>query len=128
MVAISDRMVVVAQGEVYWVDFGEPRGSAPALRRPAVVVQNDVYNDTPLRTTVVCVITSNLNRAGAPGNVRLASGEGGLPRESVVNVPQVQTIDKAALRERIGQLSSARIREIDAGLRRVLRPTIRHRI
>ncbi|HZS91376.1 MAG TPA: type II toxin-antitoxin system PemK/MazF family toxin [Chloroflexota bacterium] len=121
-------MVAVAQGEIYWIDFGSPRGSAPALRRPAVVVQNDIFNETPLHTTVVCVITSNLARAGAPGNVRLAIGEGGLPRESVVNVTQIQTIDKGALEEKIGQLSSARIREIDAGLRRVLRPTIRHRI
>jgi mRNA interferase MazF len=121
-------MVAIAQGEIYWVDFGTPRGSAPAMRRPAVVVQSDIFNETPLRTTVVCVITSNLARAGAPGNVRLAVGEGGLPRDSVVNVTQVQTIDKVYLTEKLGQLSSARIREIDAGLRRVLRPTVRHRI
>ena len=45
-----------------------------------VVIQNDAFNASPIRTVLVCALTSNLARANAPGNVRLRKGEGGLPR------------------------------------------------
>jgi mRNA interferase MazF len=66
---------------------------------------------------VVCALTTNLHRASEPGNVLLAPGEGGLPRQSVVVVSQVASVDKAALGERIGALSAARVDQVVAGLR-----------
>ncbi len=94
------------QGRVYWLAFGPARGSAPADRHPCVVVQNDVFNRSAIATTVVCLITSNLTRANAPGNVLLKKGDAGLPKTCVVNVSQVLTVDKADLAEYIGKLSA----------------------
>lgn len=113
---------MVRQGEVYWLDLGIPFGSAPGFRRPYVVVQNDALNESGIRTTVVCALTSNVRRAGAPGNVLLREREGGLPRQSVVNVSQVYTVDQNLLSERIGVLSRRRILEITDGIRLVLEP------
>jgi mRNA interferase MazF len=101
---------------VYWIDFGHAAGSAPADRRPCVVVQNDVFNRSAIATTVVCVITSNLGRAGAPGNVLLKKGEANLRKASVVNVSQIVTIDKSELVERTGKLSTAAVEAVRAGL------------
>jgi mRNA interferase MazF len=67
-------------------------------------------------TTVVCLITSNLRHAFAPGNVALRKGDGHLPKASVVNVSQVATVDKTELRERIGKLPSATVDLIRNGL------------
>ena len=106
----------VRQGQVYWVDFGPPTGSAPAHRHPCVVVQNDIFNRSAIRTSVVCVITSNLNRANAPGNVLLKKGEANLPKASVVNVSQIITIDKADLAESIGTLSTPAVKAVSEGL------------
>ena len=106
----------VVQGEIYWYDFGPAVGSAPADRRPCVVMQSDEFNESRIATTVVCAITSNLMRADAPGNIPLRLGEGGLPKSSVVNVSQIFTIDKAELDEFIGRLSRARVREVRQGL------------
>ena len=114
--------MVIGQGDVFWFDTGEPRGSAPGFRRPHVVVQNDVFNSSRIRTTVLCAITSNLERAKAPGNVQLFKGEANLPRPSVVNVSQVIAVDKSLLREKVGTLSRQRVREIAAGLRLVFEP------
>ena len=114
--------MVIGQGDVFWLDIGEPRGSAPGFRHPHVVVQNDVFNSSRIQTTVLCAITSNLERAKAPGNLLLRKGEANLPRPSVVNVSQVITVDKALLREKIGTLSRQRIREIAVGLRLVFEP------
>ena len=112
----------VRQGEIYWFDYPDLGGSEQAGRRPAVVVQNDVVNRTTIRTTIICALTTNLNRARAKGNVLLRDGEGNLPRPSVVNVTQIQTVDKSRLKARIGMLSSARIGEVIAGLALVTRP------
>jgi len=114
--------MVIAQGDVFWLDAGAPRGSGPGFRRPHVVVQNDVFNASRIQTAVLCAVTSNLLRAKAPGNLLLRKGEANLPRPSVVNVSQVVTVDKSLLREKIGTLSRQRVREIVSGLRLVLEP------
>ena len=113
---------MIAQGDIFWLDTGAPRGSGPGFRRPHVVVQNDVFNASRIQTTVLCAITSNLTRAKAPGNLLLQKGEANLPRPSVVNVSQVVTVEKSVLREKIGTLSRQRVREIISGLRLVLEP------
>lgn len=107
----------IRQGEVYWLDFGPPRGSAPAERHPCVVVQDDVFNASRISTTVVCLITSNLDRGRAPGNVTLRKGQGGLPRASVVNISQIFTVDKTELEEQIGVLPTGSVRSIQSGLK-----------
>ena len=110
-------MSEIQQGHVYWLDFGSAAGSAPAERHPCVVVQNDVFNRSAIATTVVCLVTSNLRRADAPGNVLLKKGEANLPKASVVNISQILTIDKAELAEDVGTLSDAAARAVNEGLR-----------
>jgi mRNA interferase MazF len=81
-----------------------------------VVVQSDAFNESMISTTVVCLITSNLRPALAPGNVALRKGEGRLPKACVVNVSQILTVDKGELIERIGRLPAARIDSVRDGL------------
>jgi mRNA interferase MazF len=81
-----------------------------------VVVQNDVFNRSAIATSVVCLITSNLSRAKAPGNVLLKKGEANLPKASVVNVSQVLTIDKTELGEYTGKLSGTAASAVRDGL------------
>ncbi|MGA2194130.1 MAG: type II toxin-antitoxin system PemK/MazF family toxin [Bryobacteraceae bacterium] len=106
----------IRQGEVYWIDFGPTAGSAPAERHPCVVVQGDTFNRSRIATTVVCLITSNLARAAAPGNVALKKGDANLPKASVVNVSQILTVDKTELTERIGKLPASALDAIRTGL------------
>ncbi len=112
----------ISQGELYWYDFPHLGGSEQAGRRPVVVIQNDVVNRGAIRTTIVCALTTNLGRARVRGNVLLDEGEGELPRRSVVNVTQIQTVDKSKLTSRIGALGAIRLREILEGLHRITRP------
>jgi mRNA interferase MazF len=106
----------VNQGDIYWVDLGEPRGSAPGHRRPCVIVQNDRLNRTRIGTTIVCPLTGNVRWSRARGNVLLDPGEGGLPQRSVVNVSQILTIDRSQLEEYVGSLSGERVCEIVDGI------------
>lgn len=108
------------RGELWWADLGLPRGSAPALRRPVLIVSADQYNRSNLRTVTVAVVTTNLQLAALPGNVGLPAGPTGLEADSVVNVTQIATIDRGALEERIGALPDWLLAQVDAGLERAL--------
>jgi mRNA interferase MazF len=112
--------VVIRRGELYWVDLGQPSGSRPARRRPVLVVQSDPYNRSRLATALAAVVTSNTDLAGMPGNVFLSAAMTGLPRDSVVNISAIVTVDKADLDERAGEVPTPLMREVDQGLRRVL--------
>lgn len=113
---------MIRQGEVFWVDLGEPSGSRPGFLRPYVVVQNNIFNRSRIGTVVVCALTSNLKRAEAPGNVLLQEGEAGLTKNSVVNVSQLYTVDKNDLVEKIGSLSPESLMEVIRGIQLLLEP------
>ena len=114
--------MVVEQGDVFWVELGDQSGSGPGYRHPHVVIQNNVFNQSRIRTVVVCAITSNVRLAAAPGNVRLPRGEANLPKASVVNVSQLYTVDKTDLVEKIGSLSPARMDQVLEGVRLLIEP------
>lgn len=116
---MAQREMVVHQGEVYWISFSG-RGSEPWGRRPALILQHDRFNRSQINTVVVAAITSQLRYAALPGNVRLRKGEGNLSKPCVVNVSQIQTIDRTYLREKIGTLPQRIMRQIWEGVRLVL--------
>ena len=109
-------MVIILQGEVWWTDIGEPKGSSPGFRRPIVVVQGDALNRSRIATVVCVALTSNVKWASAPGNVTLPASATGLPKESVANVSQIVTVDKIELTDRSGKLSKAKLNLVLAGI------------
>jgi mRNA interferase MazF len=111
---------VIRRGDVCWADLGEPRGSKPAKRRPVLVIQSDPYNASRLNTTLAAVISSNTGLAAMPGNVFLPAASTGLPKDSVVNVTALVTLDKTDLDPAVGQLPLSLLHDVDHGLRRVL--------
>ena len=111
---------MIRRGEIWWASLRDPEGSEPGFRRPVVVVQSNVFNETRINTVVVLSITSNLLLAAAPGNVVCRRRETGLPRESVINVSQAATVNKARLTQRIGKLPGSLMQQVESGLRLVL--------
>lgn len=101
-------------------NLGEPRGSKPARRRPVLVIQANLYNASRLNTTLAAVITSNTGLAAMPGNVFVPAIASGLPKDSVVNITALVTLDKTDLGLAVGQLPASLMHEVDRGLRRVL--------
>jgi mRNA interferase MazF len=114
--------MVINQGDIFWIDFGEPDGSEPGYRHPHVVIQNNLFNRSRINTVVVCALTSNLKRSKAPGNVTLNKGEANLPKKSVVNVTQLFTVNKSDLYDKIGTLSKERISQIVDGISLLTEP------
>jgi len=112
--------MVIRKGDIWWADLPEPEGSGPGYRRPVLVVQANDFNRSRINTVIVAVITSNLALAVAPGNITIKAGRSGLPKDSVVNVSQLITIDKRFLTERVKALDQQTLAEVDNGIRLVL--------
>ena len=108
--------MVVRQGEVWWADLAEPRGSEPGFRRPVLVVQGDAYNESRIATVICVVLTSNERYAAMPGNVLLTERETGLSKRSVANVSQLLTIDRLDLDERAGKVPARKLKLVFAGI------------
>jgi mRNA interferase MazF len=112
--------VVIERGQIWWAELGEPSGSEAGFRRPIVIVQSEAFNRSRLRTVVAAVLTSHLRLVEAPGNVLVPAKAAGLPKDSVVNVSQIITVDRDFLAEPAGRIRGQLLRDIENGLRLVL--------
>lgn len=114
--------MVINQGDIFWIDLDELGGSNPGYSHPHIIIQNNMFNQSGMDTVIVCTLTSNLKRAAIPGNILLEPDEGNLPKQSVVMVSQIFTIDKRQLGEYIGALSKGRVRQILESLKLLTDP------
>ena len=112
---------MIARGDLWWADLGPAGDSAPAKRRPVLVIQAEAFNRSRLATVIAAVVTSNTQLAEIPGNVFLPKAASSLPRDSVANVSQVLTLDRDVLVDRVGSLPAYLMTDVAAGLRQVLR-------
>ncbi len=112
--------MVIRKGSIYWVNFSPGKGSEPLGKRPGLVIQNDILNDSKLNTVIVVAITSTLKFGELPGNVLLRKGEANMPKRCVVNSTQIKSVDKSSIIEKIGSLSKKRVSEVYEGLKLVM--------
>ncbi len=112
--------MVIRRAEIYWADLGSAAGRRPAKRRPVLVIQSQPYNDSRLATVLTAVITSNTALATMPGNVFLPASTTGLPRDSVLNITALVTLNKSDLTDWAGQVPPSLMHNVDRGLRHVL--------
>jgi len=112
--------MVIRNGSVYWVDFSPGKGSEPKGRRPGLVLQNDILNESKLNTVLMVAITSTLKFGDLPSNVVLKKGEAGLPKRCVINVTQIKSVDKKSIREKIGSLSKKKLDQVHTGVKMVM--------
>lgn len=111
---------MIRRGDVYWVELAEPVGSRPAKRTPVLVVQARSYNESRLATVIAAVLTSNTALASMPGNVFLPAAATGLPKDSVVNVTALVTLNKNEIEGPVGGVPDGLMRDVDNGLRKML--------
>ena len=111
---------MIRRGDIWWASLPPPVGSGPGYRHPVLVIQTNRFNESQIKTVIGVLMTSNLRLSSAPGNVPCRPEETGLPRESVVNVSQVVTVDKSLLVQRVGAVPTQLLTQVEEGLRRVL--------
>ena len=106
---------MIKRGEMYYADLSPVVGSEQGGVRPILIVQNDTGNKySP--TIIAAAITSKLNKAKLPTHIEISAVEYGLPRNSIVLLEQIRTLDKKRLKERIGELSVSTMEKVDNAL------------
>lgn len=108
------------RGEIWWADLPEPVGSSSGFRRPVLVIQSDKFNRSHINTVIIAIISTNTRLANSEGNVLLTARQSNLPKDSVVNVSQLFTLDESVLCDFVGALSANKMEQVDKGLRLVL--------
>ena len=111
----------MTRGEIWWVDFGMPFGSEVGFRRPVIILQNDVLNESNLRTVVVLPLTTNIVYAELPNNVFLSKELTGLPKDSVTQPHLLVHVDKNRLLEKVSKLSDSIIEKALDGVIETIR-------
>ncbi|NMA95734.1 MAG: type II toxin-antitoxin system PemK/MazF family toxin [Clostridiales bacterium] len=107
--------MMARRGEIYYADLSPVIGSEQGGVRPVLIVQNDIGNKySP--TVIIAAITSQINKAKLPTHVELCAKEYGLPRDSVILLEQIRTVDKRRLREKAGFLKQDIMKKVDEGL------------
>lgn len=107
---------LIAQGEIWWADLGEPKGSEAAYKRPVLIAQGDAFNRSKIATVLCVPLTSNMKWADAPGNVKLLKSSTGLKKDSVANISLILTLNKDELVSRVGKISERQLERIFSGI------------
>ena len=106
---------MIKRGEIYYADLSPVVGSEQGGVRPVLIVQNDVGNKySP--TIIAAAITSRLNKTKLPTHVDIPQSESALPKDSVILLEQLRTLDKTRLKDKIGDLSDGAMRKVNEGL------------
>jgi mRNA interferase MazF len=110
----------MTRGELWWIDYGVPFGSEPGYKRPVLVIQNDLFNNSKINTTVVIPLTTNLLLADVPGNIFLDKKESKLPKDSVILLSQIGVVDKQRFVEKISKTSKDTMKKIENSMMFIL--------
>ncbi|MBR4003342.1 MAG: type II toxin-antitoxin system PemK/MazF family toxin [Clostridia bacterium] len=106
---------MIKRGDLYFADLSPVVGSEQGGIRPVLVIQNDIGNKySP--TVIAAAITSKLNKAKLPTHIEISSSEYGLEKDSVVLLEQIRTIDKTRLKEKIGELNSIKMNQVNKAM------------
>lgn len=106
---------MIKRGDIYYADLSPVVGSEQGGIRPVLVVQNDIGNRySP--TIIVAAITSQIHKGKLPTHIEISASEYGLPKDSVILLEQIRTIDKRRLKEKIGFLAPETMSKVDEGL------------
>ena len=107
---------MVNQGDIWWADLPDSRGSEAGFRRPVIVVQQSAINQSVIRTVICVPLTTNMRLANAPGNIIMPDQQTGLPKESVANVSQIIALDKQFLSEYVQTVPDKLLAQILDGI------------
>lgn len=107
--------MVVSRGELYYADLSPVVGSEQGGLRPVLIIQNNIGNKfSP--TVIIAAITSQITKAKLPTHIELSKDKYNLPKDSVVLLEQLRTLDKLRLKDKIGNLDDSAMKKIDVAL------------
>jgi len=108
------------RGEIWWAEFGIPYGSETGYSRPVLIVQDDSFNESRIKTIVVLPLTTNMRLLDAPGNVLIQKKESKLTDDSVIIVAQLYAIDRERFKKKVSKVTKEIMLQVEIGIKLVL--------
>ena len=110
----------MTRGEIRLANFGIPYGSEAGYVRPVLIVQDNDFNKSKIRTIVILPLTTNLNLADAPGNVFISKKDSKFNNDSVIIASQLYAIDRSKINDKISRVSKEIMLQVEIGMKLVL--------
>jgi mRNA interferase MazF len=110
----------MTRGEIWRAQLGIPFGSEAGYTRPVLVIQDNNFNESRIRTVVIIPLTTNFCLRDAPGNILIEKAESGLAEDAIIMIPQIHAIDRRKFIEKISKVSREIMEQVELGVKLVL--------
>ena len=96
--------MLIKQYEIWVADLNPQKGTEPGKTRPVLVIQTNLLNKIPHPSTIICPITSNVEKDAEVLRVHLLKGMANLKEDCDILIDQIRAIDNTRLIKKIGNL------------------------
>jgi len=90
--------------EIWLADLNPQIGTEPGKTRPVLIVQTNLLNKIPHPSTIICPITTNIQKESEILRVHIKKGTSNLNENCDIMIDQVRAIDNKRLVKKIGEL------------------------
>lgn len=94
----------INQFEIWIADLNPQIGTESGKTRPVVVIQTNLLNQIPHPSTIVCPVTTNVNKDSEILRVHLKEGTANLHQACDIMIDQIRAIDNKRLTKKLGML------------------------
>jgi mRNA interferase MazF len=98
------QIMQIKRFEIWIADLNPQIGTEPGKTRPVLVVQTNLLNKVPHPSTIICPMTTNIQKESEILRVHVKKGTASLGENCDVMIDQVRAIDNKRLIKKIGEL------------------------
>ena len=109
----------IKQFEIWTADLNPQIGTEPGKIRPVLIIQTDLLNSIH-PSTVICPITTNVNKGSEILRVHLKKGIANVQKPSDLMIDQIRAIDNKRLIKKIGDLPDDLRKKVSENIKIVL--------
>jgi len=110
----------VKRFEIWVADLNPQIGTEPGKTRPVLVVQTNLLNKIPHPSTIICPLTTNIQKESEILRVHIKKGNANLNENCDIMIDQVRSIDNKRLLKKLGELPESLSNKVKENLAIVL--------
>ena len=104
--------MLINQFEIWIADLNPYIGTEPGKTRPVLIVQTNLLNKIPHPSTIICPITTNVQKKAAILRIHLKKGMANVNEDCDVMIDQIRAIDNKRLIKKVGDLPNELINKV----------------
>lgn len=110
----------ISQYDLWIADLNPQIGTEPGKTRPVLVLQTNLLNKIDHPSTIVCPLTTKINKQAEILRVHLKKGTAGIYQDCDIMLDQIRAIDNNRLIKKVGKLPHTLAELIKVNIRLIL--------